>query len=350
MLSADLASSIKTLLAELDASEQLVTGLNRFSELETQITPYIDAIAKGGDVNSPASGLHNFLSAARKVLPQLPSRTLYKSVECVTDALKKFSELNPEGHSSAVGLAKHLDEFSALYEAYLAQQTGPLALPVLRIAPIVLKQLDTVKATLRDVLRNLEPPEDLSDDEELFEIYFPGHHELAELSAKLRAIADILETVAGLGPSSGPAPIPRVLHIESGSLLVKLAIAKWIAGIVRPWISALAGYFYRNGTVEGSLATSPAAAKAAIKQTLDVRQLLNKAGIDTSDMDRKLEEAATAMAENVAILVRNQIRITFDDEQFDQRRFSIRGLEYSQSPRLASPEQGSPENREISKS
>lgn len=285
-------------------------------------------------MTSAAGALHSHLVNARQVLPQLPSRTLYRALERTIAALTSYSKSKPEERSSALHLAERLEEFSSLYESYLSTQTGTAALQILRLAPDVLRQLDTARATLVEILAGIEPPQNLSDEEELFAIYFPGSQSLEDLAQKLRAIAKILQIIANLGEPTHPAQAPRVLHIESGSLLVKLAIAKWVASVARPWISALTGYYYRTRTTEGSLAASPVAAKTAIKHVLDVRQLLNRAGIETPDMDRKLEEAAAAMAENVAVLVQNQVRIKFDNDDFDQNAFGMPRLERPQPPQL----------------
>lgn len=334
MLSLDLATDIRRLLVELDASEPLFAALSRFVDTEQQMSPYLEQIAKGGqELNSAAGGLHGHLANARQVLPQLPSRKLYKAIERSIGALSTYAGRHPEARRLATDLGAKLEEFSSLYESYLSDQSGKSALPVLRVSAALLPRIEAARVALEELLVQLVPPDDLQVDEDVLAVYFPGTQGLADLAVKLRAIANIFELIADLVDSPTAA---RVLHIESGSLLIKLAIAKLVASIARPWISSLAGYFYRTRTMEGRLSASPVQAKEAIKHTLDVRQLLRKAGIDTKNMDEKIERAAVAMAENVAVLVQNQTRFTVDDAEFDSTTFVPPYLEF-EPPRQQLP-------------
>lgn len=337
MLSLELTNDANALLAEFEASESLLAGLSLLSKTERDLDSHLHAIAAGGQgINAAAVNAHSHLASARQALPQISSRSFFRALDRIALALSKYASSNTNNATIAGSLHERLEEFSKKFEDFLSDQSGVSALPVLRSATPLLIELEALRRTLKGTVALLTNLASLRDDEEVFSIFFPEDQSLDEIAAKLKALKAIFDLVGSLIKS--PAmETARVLRLEYGSFLAELAVSRSILKIARPWISALAGFFYRTRTLEGSLDSTTAASKAAIKQALDVRQLLQKAGISTQNMDAELEEAGTAMAKNVAALIGNQIRFKVDGAEFHAPRADLQ-LESRITPQLPPPD------------
>jgi hypothetical protein len=338
MLPSDLATQASHLLLELEAAEPLVAALTRFAEVEEQIVQFLDKAAAGGQEATAVGGpLHGLLANARQVLPQLPSRGVYKAIDRAVEALRTYASYAPDSRTEATKLVERLEKFTEVYEAYLGDQSAKRAVSVLRLAPAVLTELLAFRTTLAGIRREVGTSMLLADDEEMFSVFFPGEQSLEDAAQRLQALSEIFNLVGELVLPKHPPPYARVLRIEFGSMLVDLAIVRSIAKIAGPWVKAIAGFLYRNWTIEGAIGTAPSAARAAIKDAVDVRKLLQKEGINTSGMDAQISIAAEQMGVHVAHLIRNQHRFKVGEEDFDVSRSVLESIEYSEPPKLPPP-------------
>jgi hypothetical protein len=336
MLSLDLINNASALLNEFDAAEPLFSGLHLLSKTERDLDVHLNAMAAGGQgINTAAVNAHNHLAAARKVLPQISSRFFFRALDQSAAAISHYASYNAENSQIVESLHERLEDFSKHFEAFLSDQSGVRALPVLRGATPLLVELKVLRRTLTGIVAQLTNDTTLVDDEEVFSIVFPDEQSLDEIAAKLVALKAIFDLVASLINAPTNENV-RVLRLEYGSFWAELAVTRAILKVARPWINALAGFFYRTRTVEGSLSSTTTASRDAIKQVLDVRQLLQKAGLDTQRVDAELEEAGAAMAANVAALIGKQIRFKIDGTDFQATRADL-NLESRIVPRLSPP-------------
>lgn len=323
MLSLEITNNANALLVDFEESEPLLSGLRLLSKTEKDLDVHLHAIAAGGHgLNTAAGNAYNHLASARQVLPQIPSRAFFRALDRIASAIRKYASSNSNNAATVDSIYERLEEFSRNFEAFLNDQSGVKAVPVLRSATPLLVELETLRRTLASTVAQLTNSALLQGDEEVFSILFPDDQSLDEIAVKLKSLQEIFDLVARLikHPAVDSA---RILRLEYGSFLAELAVSKSILKIARPWITGLAGFFYRTRTLEGSLDSTTTASKAAIKQALDVRQLLQKAGINTEEMDNALEEAGIAMAKNVAALIGNQIRFKVDDVEFHATRADL---------------------------
>jgi hypothetical protein len=338
MLPSDLATHASNLLLELEAAEPLVAALTRFAEAEEQVVQFLDRAAAGGQEATAVGGqLNALLANARQVLPQLPSRGVYKAIDRAVEALRTYASYAPDVRAEATKLVEQLEKFTEVYEAYLGDQSAKRAVPVLRLAPAVLTEFLTFRTTLDGIRREVSTSMLLANDEEIFSVFFPGEQSLEDVAQRLQALSEIFNLVGALVLPEHTPPYARVLRIEFGSLLVELAIVRVVAKIAGPWVKAVASFLYRQWTVEGAIGAAPSAAKAAIKDAVDVRKLLQKEGINTSGMDAQISIAAEQMGEHVAHLIRNQHRFKVGQEDFDANRSGPASIAYSEPPKLPPP-------------
>lgn len=314
MLPTDFVARANKFLRELETAEPLFAALRLLDEQERGLAAHWVAVATGGNaLNQAAGNAHNHFASARRVLPQISSRKLFNAIDRVVSASQSFGAGSADGGQFIAPLLADIDQFSSLFESFLSEQSGVNAVPLLPCASSLLNQLETVRRALSFAAKQLEGAIVLADDEEAITLYFPGEQSLAELGERIVALHEVFAIVARL---LGVESAARVLRLQYGSLLAELAVAKSVLNVARPWISGLVSFLYRTRTVEGSLSSGTAASKDAIKQAVDIRQLLKKAGLDTSKMDAEIEQAGAAMAKNVALLVGNQLRFRVDEQDF----------------------------------
>lgn len=313
MLSSTLTDKINSLLIELEASEELFSGLRILSKAEANIDGLLASIATGGgsiNVNSAATNTYNYFDSAKRLLSNIPSRAFFRALDRATNAISNFAQVG--GSTKTTSIHLHLEQFSEKFETFLNKQTPVSAVPVLQGSTKLLIEIETFINTLSSIASQLKTPANLNEDEERFSISFPDEESLREIRDKLSALQAIFDLISNLIGHSETTDI-RVLKLEYGSLLAELAVSRTILNIARPWISSLAQFFYRTKTIEGSLESTTTASKTAIKHLVDVRKLLQQQGINTKKMDAEIEEIGYEMAKNVNALVKNQIRLKLDE-------------------------------------
>ena len=336
MLSLELTDQARTLLSEFDASEPLFSALRLFANSESDLLGHLHGIAAGGQAAiNAATTMHSHLASARQWLPQISSRSFFKALERTAEAIGKYSSSNDGNAATAASIQERLEQFSKEYEAFLNDQSSASAVPVLRTASGLLVELETLRRTLKSTVAQLASLGTLRENEDVFSIIFPDEHELAEVAAKLNALQEIFVLVGTL-IGARDAGTARILKLEYGSFLAELAVVRSILNIARPWITGLAAFYYRTQTVEGRLDSTSISSKAAIKQAFEVRQLLQKAGINTENMDAELALAGTAMAKNVAALIGKQIRFKVNGTEFSVAKAELQ-FETRNVPQLSPP-------------
>lgn len=325
MLSAELAAQVSALLESFEEAPALFEGLKLIQSIDQQSERPMLRIASGGnELNPGANELHTVFVQARSLLLQMSPRAFFKAIDSVGAALDQFLD----GHTGPKGglrqLRLQLDEFAAAFEKFSTNQTGKHALPVLRLGPRLLAEFEILLASNSTLLEKLRSGLEIDESEERITFYFSGDFSLEEIARKLGALNQIIETVASLVQGDAMGPSSRVLKLESGSLLFDLAVLKTVSSILKPFLSAVATFVYRNYTAEGRIRSIPPDAKAAIKSAMDVRAMLQKGGIDTTGMDNQLEAAGAVMAESVVMLLKNQAGFKMGDQDFRAPRSNLR--------------------------
>ncbi|MBB4223959.1 hypothetical protein [Variovorax guangxiensis] len=308
MLSAELAADIKSLLEGFQEANTLFEGLKLIQATEQQMEAPMRRMAVGGnEANAGANDIHALLAHARGVLPKMPPRAFFKAIDAAGATLGRFLAAHSDPTGRLFQLRENLDEFALAFETFSTDQTGKNALPVLRLGARLLIVFETVTASYAGMLQELESGLETREDEESISFCFSGDFSLDEMAKKLAALNQIIEAIASLVLGDATRPSSRVLKLESGSLGLDLAVLKSVSSILKPYLSAVVGYFYRNHIPEGRIRSVPSDAKAAIKSAIDVRVMLQKAGIDTTRMDDQLEIAGMVMAESVVMLLKDQV-------------------------------------------
>lgn len=341
MLIAHFAQEIRKLLQVFEESAPLFELLRTMTELEMGLDTHLEkAAANSQHAGQAGADIHNQFAGSRGLLRGLSPRSIYRSIEDLDAGLKDYLSHEPASRSYIGDISRRLEAFSDLFENFLTQQKGVLGFTAIRAAVPLLRDLELTRINLESVLHQIAEQDFDRERLELLTFDFSGHHSLPELSEKLATLNAIFEAIAGLLGLSEEEEIARLVRAETGSFVVEVLLLRIVSKIAKPWFGAMAGFFYRNYTVEGALTSQPKLAQESIKQLMSVRSSFEKANIDTSKLDEHIEEVGVAMAKNVASLIGNQVRFKLDESEFSLARGKSEALPYkpstgpSDSPRL----------------
>jgi hypothetical protein len=335
MLSKEIAEEVGYLLHQIESATPLISALAQLADIERSIDVHLLALATGGDLNALATHVHKHFAAARRVLPQIPPKALFDSITKLDQVFQNFIHHSAAGEVALAECHAHLEEFSKRFETFLTDQSGPNAVPLLRLSTLLQAEIETTSKSLALIVHQLSDLPPLEDEEESLSIYFPGEQSLDEIAEKLNALSEIFRITTQLA-GTGDRSTVRIRRLEYGSFFADFALVKPVARVAREWIEAVGLYIYRNHTDEGRLAAGTGAAKAALKSAIDIRQLLAKSGIETTAMDVELERAGVEMARSVASLIGKQARFKVGETYVEPARVEPR-LEYVQRAQLPPP-------------
>lgn len=334
MLSVRVQEDIDQLLQHMGEAEPLFDGLRKLREKELDCVQCLKRIVGGGqELQSGANELHSYYASAQVVLPSIQVRQFFPALRQVSSALEIYAAKHGAASGHLPALMQQLEEFGEAFDKYLTSHSGAHALPVLRAAPLLLAELESVRANLGSVASQLRYEIQLADDEDTFVIEFSGEHTLRDIIEDLAVLLQILDKIQSLADTVDQRPV-RVAKIESGSFWAALVSLRWVVAVAKPLMTQVFGYFYRTRTAEGLLRSVPADEKAAIKHVLDVRKLLKASGIETSRMDAELEDAGYEMAMNVRRLIQRRAKVTVDGHEFSEASERPQRIEYAQPPSL----------------
>jgi hypothetical protein len=335
MLTTEIAEELAHLLHQIESATPLISALALLADIEKSIDVHLLGLATGGDLNALGTQVHKHFAAARRVLSKIPPRALFDSISKLDQIFQSFIHHSAAGEIALAECHAHLEEFSKRFETFLTDQSGPNALPLLRLSTLLRAELATTSKTLALIVHQLRDQPPLDEEEESLSIYFPGEQSLDEIAEKLRALYEIFRITTQLA-GKGDQDVVRIRRLEYGSFFADFALVKPVAKAAREWIEAVGLYIYRNHTLEGRLAAGTDAAKTALKSAIEIRQLLTKAGIETTAMDVELERASVEIARNVASLIGKQARFKVGETYVEPTRVEPR-LEYIPRAQLPPP-------------
>lgn len=327
MLTNILLRDIETLLKDLGEAEPFLVGLKKLSDSYDSLFQFIAGTAQGGPkINEFASQLHSAASQARAVLDEMPVREFFRSME---SAQRSFAALEAE-HS----LALRIEAFSDMFDQFVRRQNPHHAMPVLREAHLLRLLIDAYVSALRFVSTELASSP-LLDGEEPFTLTLHGTYGLTDVLAKMSAMRAVFEAIESLLEDTPHATRFRLLRIETGSVSLSVAAGALAIALLRRFIVAAVQFAYRNYTREGKLRHGVVDEVKALEDLIRLRAKLDKVGLETDEMDRRLERAGTSIAENLAVLVRGENEVQLDDDLYanspeDQQR----QLSYRRTPQL----------------
>jgi hypothetical protein len=209
-------------------------------------------------------------------------------------------------------LTAEVEEFSSLYDAFLSNQSGKQALPLVLSA----QSLQTKLQLLFDLLQLFEEAVATNDvpsgSEAQLALWLPSHMDLADFARRLLALHSLYSELCMLFSVSESDHPLRISKVESGSLWAKVFGESKVIGMMVSFLEQTASWMYRTYTAEGKLASIPRKVEA-IDSLLGLTARLKEAGLDPSGMQAHIEKSAVTISKNLAELLDRQGSVTVND-------------------------------------
>jgi hypothetical protein len=196
-----------------------------------------------------------------------------------------------------------IDEFMDTYDSHNRNYTENSFIPVALSALDLTGRLRTVGYLAMD--KSLVTNKEESAENVPLELYLPNVTTLKAFAAKLKAIDEMYTELLHLyGESTSDYPI-IIEHIENGSLWVKIAGHSLTSTALAIIMTSAAGYYQDNFTASGKLKQLPSSVQTA-NELLKISALLEKDGVDTSDIKDNIASATRKMSHQLDELLGDQ--------------------------------------------
>lgn len=316
MLTSALLTDVYRLKTDLASAKPFLDGIQKLAEAYDSLYPYVAGTAEGGaKINEFASHLHNTVSGIRSILDGIPVHEFFRSVDSASHAFVSFMEGESHVRTGAQTIAVRIGAFSGLFDQFVRIQTPKNAMPVLREAHALKIELDAFLRGLHAAVDGFAW--DLGSAEDSIVLTLLGEYSIAAIAEKLAALHAICLQIEYVLEDSGEDANFRVLRIETGSISLSLAAGALAIAMLRRFIVSAVQFSYRNFTREGKLRYGVIDEMKALEELIKLRVKLDKAGINTDEMNKRLESAGSAIAQNLAVLLFKENHVQIDGDDYE---------------------------------
>ena len=230
----------------------------------------------------------------------------------IRDAISHAEQFSEQMPSQSFNVKEHLEDFNEAYDTYIDNQRPDTAFKLMIQGYRSYAAISTFRDTLQQIAATITSETNKpNDDEHALVLYFPQQIQLDTLVIKLSAIQalyDDLLDMAGLTTSAHPL---RIVKVETGSFFVKLIGALLPVKLIGDFTRKTAEILFRRFVTEGKI-EAEADYRKEIVETLNLRNALQDAGIDTSKIDNRLAHAANKHADHLCKLMYGESSVEID--------------------------------------
>lgn len=303
-----LEQQIDSFLGDLDIYRPFFDLVESLSRHARNLDEPLGILGKSIDTNA-ATRLHSSLVSTRNAFTDKTHRQIFQSIEAFERGVSQFQAFETEG--IAEKLIREVSDFADIYSAYLSSPSGSAAVPLLQSAQKLRARLDTFLLTL-PLLRGVTTEETLSSSEATLSLWLPGQLTLQEFVGKLDALRIVYGELCMLFQVSEDTHPLRISKIESGSLWAKVIGESRVIGLMIELIQNAANWTYRNYTNEGRLGLMDRQV-AAVEQLLGLKNKLEEAGIDTTELRGHIEKSSKLVGKGLVKILEGEDHVTVND-------------------------------------
>lgn len=282
--------------------ELLTTTEQAHNEIQTRIRPLINAQQSSGAVYVPHSELIKLL---RKVSSDIrmgyDTRKVWSGVEDAIRRNERFREADVAS-DLAQAISAQLTCFSDVYERFVKSYSDDDTFGLIEAGNDLNQTLKSVRLTATLARDALASDAAAGDGEAELEVRFASHPDLADLAAKLSALANVYQKLCELAKISTATSPLRIAKLELGCWLVKVIGSLPVIGAMTRLVEGVASYCYRNYTTEGRISMLPRKAET-VQSILNLKTALDEQGIDTTSIAADIESASVMIAKELNTLL-----------------------------------------------
>ncbi len=301
MHSYDLRRTIDDVLFDAAQAEPFFHAVGTLAMVFDSMAEPLLMIAEGGNrLTEATTALHTRFSALSRVTAGINPRRFYQALERLQEGLHRLAPPALPDDRLISELSKGVEEFAALYDAFLSRPSGKTAIPLILNARTLhdrLPVLINALAVLRAAHDEAPPPNAQSAS---LSLVLPAVSTLPDYAQRLLALdALYAETCVLLSVSRVEHPL-RVARIESDGLWLHVFGEARAMGWIAEFIQASASFMYQNYATEGKLSDA----------VLNLTQRLKDAGIDSTRAAQHVARSAPVIFKNLGLLIERQPSVT----------------------------------------
>lgn len=310
----ELQRNIDCFFANFETFQPFTQALSALAQAAEAMQTHLSGIAKGGDkLNYSAAQLNAHLAQTQRITSSINHRQFFKALEHFQRSITQLQSTHTPKTKLISSLDAKVEEFSALYDAFLSNQSSENALPLLLAAQVLHTKLEILFDSLQLFDESVGAYDVPNSSEAPLALLLPGYLGLADFAHRLLAIQSLYsELCMLLSVSESDYPL-RISKIESGSLWAKVFGELRIVGMMASFVEQAASWIYRTYTTEGKLASIPRKVEA-IDSLLGLTQRLKDAGLDTSNMQEHIEKSAVVLSKSLSEILDGQSSIVVNEQ------------------------------------
>ncbi len=255
-------------------------------------------------------------SALTYLRGQKPSQ-IFVELPALSDAVRNFIGLLGSDVPEPVwSLPDLIGDFTTLYERTVNTHGLDEAVKLSARASELDAALAAASQMTEFLKASLTRRADLPQGFEEMTVYLPSQRDLPDVTKRLESLNELYERLCNILEISYQQNRLLVVHLEVGSVFLKIAGNGAVLSVIREWLAALAGWLYRQYTQEGRVASIPRKAEA-IEAILKMKQSLAEHGVDSQRLDPIIENSALAVATELYEVLRGQREVTIDGHKYE---------------------------------
>jgi len=307
MNSHELLKRVETMTAALGRAKPLIERLQEFVKQCGGIEEQMGAAVGAGDPNAAfqaSQHARNKLLSAINGFKSGSASIVYRALDELQTGARSFA-----GVSSGMGelwlprITSQLENVRDSLDRFVDQSKVADAISFMHAAIELNSLLQVEQAFLRSLhlqLTNL--PVSIPEGRQSLSLFFEIDIDPIGLALRLEAVQLLYSEVCKL-TNVPEAEYPlQVAKLEVGSIWTVLVGKASVITFVAWMIKAGLGYMHRNFTIEGRISAIPRQGEA-LKSVIDIKKQLEKAGLDTSQMDPQIQRSGAAIAVNLTRLL-----------------------------------------------
>lgn len=331
--------STQSILKSIDESEypNLLKSIRVFSSISKEVGSSSDDLIMDSSSGAPhRANLRSFINENLRSEKEINFRSViieaYQIETVIKEildngtlprSLRKFSNI----------LNRRISSFIDEYEIYKKSSNFGNCLKVAAASSRLEESLIISKYSL-EIINDLSESAHETKGFEKTDIYLANVEDLKSFSNKLKCIDNLYNDLVELTGVSG-SDFPAIInHIENGSLWLKISGHPAVIGILTTIVANAAIFYQSEFTTSGKLSSIPPSVQAA-NELLQLSDQLKARGLDTDELDSRLESITRKISRNLDELLGDQPEIEINEKQINiGSALSQKMIEESKQKRL----------------
>lgn len=247
----------------------------------------------------------------------------------IRDIIKSIENkdiINNEANGIFVNILNNLMESCKRVYEYLSLSDYDQRISVYELIEYLKELLDNIKF-LRNINTQMnlfnsyiEGEYELKEAEDTFLIQFHNKNmSIKEITDCIEIINSMYERLCGMFEVSTSDFLLKPIKLESGSLLEKLIGCGKVFDFLKDLLNRSIEFIYRNYTNEGKI-KGESNKIDLLKQGIDITNICEEHGIDTSKAKETLEANLNALCQDIYKLTAKSNKITINDKTYDKEK------------------------------